>query len=109
MTDKEKRITKFLLHKWRKDTQNLTNNLSKRRLRLLYGSLNKLSKSDRQFLSDKYYRLDANKPFSDETMAQKYEISKKEYVKRRLDIESKLGAIVAETEKQTKLQEEKER
>lgn len=109
MIEESKRITKMLLILWRRDTENLTNRLAKRRLKMLYAALNTLSESERQFLWDKYYRLDANNPFSDEVMAKKYGISKNEYSKKRVAIERRMSPVVVETEKKIKVQEQKDR
>lgn len=89
-----RRLTRYFLIRWRRYSENLSNPICKRDMKLLYSGLAILEDRDKKLLWDKYYRLDATKPFTDKEMAMKYGIPVKEFSERRIDIETRMSEVI---------------
>lgn len=93
MTLRDKKHIKYLLRTWRRSAERMKEH-DKENLKELYSGLKKLSEKEYKVLWEKYYLSADVVPFSDQLMADKYNLDKTEYSKKRILIEEKLQKFI---------------
>lgn len=85
---------KYVLRTWRRKSDRM-NQDDKENLKILYHGLNELTEEERSFLMDKYLYVEDGKPYSDNAMLERYGMTRSDYIKKRVSIESKLDDIIS--------------
>lgn len=85
---------RYILRTWRRKADRMSLD-DKENLKILYHGLNELTEEERSFLMDKYLYVEDGKPYSDNAMLERYGMTRSDYIKKRVGIESKLGDIIS--------------